>query len=195
MRLKFALMLVGSSLASAAAAAPISPPILTGTPSAKAITQRCDMFVTRSTTMRKALETSKGKASVNTTLAAFDHIYQLLGDASGEATLYREVMPTEASRTAGEKCEVRIAAEYTKLSLSRPIYERLKAIEAPTDAPTKWFLSRALGAFERSGIGLDAAGRATAQEISERESKLSTQVAANIPKGQRTITVTAAERW
>ncbi len=193
MRLKFALMLVGSSLASAAAAAPISPPILTGAPSAKAITQRCDMFVTRSTTMRKALETSKGKASVNTTLAAFDHIYQLLGDASGEATLYREVMPTEASRTAGEKCEVRIAAEYTKLSLSRPIYERLKAIEAPTDAPTKWFLSRALGAFERSGIGLDAAGRAKAQEISERESKLSTQFAANIPKGQRTITVTAAE--
>ena len=111
MRLKFALMLVGSSFASAAAAAPISPPILTGAPSAKAITQRCDMFVTRSTTMRKALETSKGKASVNTTLAAFDHIYQLLGDASGEATLYREVMPTEASRTAGEKCEVRIAAE------------------------------------------------------------------------------------
>ncbi len=151
------------------------------------------MFVTRSTTMRKALETSKGKASVNTTLAAFDHIYQLLGDASGEATLYREVMPTEASRTAGEKCEVRIAAEYTKLSLSRPIYERLKAIEAPTDAPTKWFLSRALGAFERSGIGLDAAGRAKAQEISERKSKLSTQFAANIPKGQRTITVTAAE--
>ena len=193
MRSKFALLLVGSSIASAAAAAPISPPILTGAPSAKAITQRCDMFVTRSTTMRKALETSKGKASVNTTLAAFDHIYQLLGDASGEATLYREVMPTEASRTAGEKCEVRIAAEYTKLSLSRPIYERLKAIEAPTDAPTKWFLSRALGAFERSGIGLDAAGRAKAQEISERESKLSTQFAANIPKGQRTITVTAAE--
>ena len=193
MRSRFALMLVSSTLASAAAAAPISPPLLTGAPGAKAINQRCDMFVAKSTAMRKALETSKAKPAVGTTLAAFDRIYQLLGDASGEATLYREVMPSEASRSAGEQCEVRIGAEYTKLSLSRPIYERIKAIPAPSDAPTKWYLSRVLGAFERAGIGLDAAGRAKAQELSERESKLSTQFSANIPKGQRTITVTPAE--
>jgi len=163
------LLLVSSTMASAAAAAaPVSPPILTGAPSAKAITQRCDMLVSRSTAMRKALETSKAKPTVDTTLNAFDRIYQLLGDASGEATLYRESMPSEASRTAGEKCEVRIAAEYTKLSLSRPIYERVKAIAAPSDAPTKWYLSRVLGSFERSGIGLHAAARAKGQELSER---------------------------
>jgi hypothetical protein len=115
-------LLLGSSvLATAAAAAPISPPILTGAPSAAAITQRCNMFVNRSTAMRKALETSKGTPSVDTTLTAYDHLYQLLSDASGESTLYREVSPTAASRTAGEKCEVRIASEFTKLQLSRPI--------------------------------------------------------------------------
>ncbi len=45
--------------------------------------------------------------------------------------IYRQVSPTAASREAGEKCEVRMASEGTKLSLSRPIYERIKAIKAP----------------------------------------------------------------
>ena len=187
-----AVLLLGSA-ASPALAAPALPPILTGAPSAAAIKQRCDLVVGRSTAQRKALEAAKGKSTVATSLAAYDRIYQLLADGSGEATLYREVSPTEASRTAGEECEVRVAAEFTKLQLSRPIYERLKAVPTPADAETKWYLTRVIGAFERAGIGLDDAGRAKAQELSEREAKLSTQFSANIPKGQRTITTTAAE--
>ena len=188
-------LLLGSSvLATAAVAAPISPPILTGAPSAAAINQRCDMFVNRSTAMRKALETSKAAPSVNTTLTAYDHLYQLLSDASGESTLYREVSPTAASRTAGEKCEVRIASEFTKLQLSRPIYEHIKAIKAPADdTATNYYLTRVIGAFERAGVGLDAAGRAKAQALADRDAKLNTEFAANIPKGQRTITATPAE--
>ena len=188
-------LLLGSSvLATAAAAAPISPPILTGAPSAAAINQRCDMFVNRSTAMRKALETSKAAPSVNTTLTAYDHLYQLLSDASGESTLYREVSPTATSRTAGEKCEVRIASEFTKLQLSRPIYEHIKAIKAPADdTATNYYLTRVIGAFERAGVGLDAAGRAKAQALADRDAKLNTEFAANIPKGQRTITATPAE--
>jgi thimet oligopeptidase len=188
------LLLLGSSvLATAVAAAPVSPPILSGAPSAAAINQRCSMFVSRSTAMRKALETSKGTPGVNTTLAAYDHLYQLLSDASGESTLYREVSPTAASRAAGEKCEVRIASELTKLNLSRPIYEHIKAIKAPADEPTKLYVSRVLGAFERAGIGLDAAGRAKAQALADGASKYSAEFEANIPKGQRTITASTAE--
>jgi thimet oligopeptidase len=188
------LLLLGSSaLATAASAAAVSPPILTGAPTAAAINQRCNMFVSRSTAMRKALETSKGAPSVGTTLAAYDHLYQLLSDASGESTLYREVSPTAASRAAGEKCEVRIASEFTKLNLSRPIYERIKAIKAPADEPTKLYLTRIVSAFERAGIGLDAAGRAKAQALADEASKYSTEFEANIPKGQRTVTATPAE--
>jgi thimet oligopeptidase len=190
---RFAVLLGSSILATAAAAAPVSPPILTGAPSAASITQRCNLFVNRSTAMRKALETSKGAPSVNTTLAAYDHLYQLLSDASGESTLYREVSPTAASRTAGEKCEVRIASEFTKLQLSRPIYEHVKAIKAPADEPTKLYLSRVISAFERAGIGLDAAGRAKAQALADAASKYATEFEANIPKGQRTITASPAE--
>ena len=196
MRRSVASLLAASCLAASAAdAAPsVIPPILTGAPSAAAINARCNQTVTRSTAMRKALETSKGASTVNTTLVAFDRLTELLGGAAGESTMYREVSPTAASRTAGEKCEVRVASEFTKLSLSRPIYERLKAIKTTSaNSATQLYLTRIIGAFERSGVGLDAAGRAKAQALSDREAKFNTAFEANIPKGQRTITATAAE--
>src|SRR3954451_7354396 len=192
MRIRALLLLGSTLLGSVATAAPI-PPILTGAPSAAAINARCDMFVARSTALRKALETSKAKPGLATTLTAYDQINELIGDANGEVGLYRQVSPTAASREAGEKCEVRMASENTKLSLSRPIYEHLKAIPAPADAPSKLYLSRILSAFERAGIGLDAAGRARAQALSDEVSNLGTSFEANIPKGQKTITATVAE--
>jgi len=192
------LLLLGSTVLSTAVAAapaakPAIPPILTGAPSAAAINSRCDWFVARSTAMRTALERSKAKPSVATTLTAYDKLNELINDGSGEAGLYRQVSPTAASRAAGEKCEVRMASEQTKLSLSRPIYEHLKAISTPADASTKLYLTRILSAFERAGIGLDAVGRAKAQALSDEVSNLATSFEANIPKGQKTITASVAE--
>jgi thimet oligopeptidase len=182
--------LLGSQLA---AAPPVVPPILSGVPTAAQVTQRCNLLVAKSTALRTALEKAKGPATVASTLTAFDRLTEVIGGGAGEATLYRETGATAAARTAGEKCEVRMASEGTKLSLSRPIYERIKAIPAPSDAPTKLYLSRVLGGFERAGIALDDAGRAKAQALTDEVSTLATQFEANIPKGQRTITATTAE--
>ncbi|MEO6225089.1 MAG: M3 family metallopeptidase [Sphingomicrobium sp.] len=194
MRFQRALLAAAATVASGPVfAAPAIPPILTGAPSAAAINQRCAYFVRQSQRQRTALERSTAKGGVETTLRAYDNLYRLLGDGSSEATLFREVSPTAASRTAGEKCEVRISSEYTKLSLSRAIYDQLKAVPTPADAPTALYLARTLSGFERSGVALDDAGRATAQKLSDDISELSTAFAANIPKGQRTITATAAE--
>ena len=197
MRHFHALLLLGSSVlgtAASASPAPAIPPILIGAPSAAAINARCNMFVTRSKAMRTALEKSKAKPGVETTLRAYDNLNRLLADAGSEALFYREVQISPASRTAGEKCEVAISSELTKLQLSRPIYEHLKAVQpAADDAQTKLYLTRTLGAFERAGIGLDAAGRAKAQALADDISKLGSAFNANIPKGQKTITATLAE--
>jgi thimet oligopeptidase len=181
-------------LGSAAIAAPAAiPPILIGAPTAAQVNQRCDMWVARSTAMRTALEKSKGTATVATTLMAYDRLTEVIVDGGLEATLYRETGMTPEARTAGEKCEVRMSSEQTKLSLSRPIYERIKAIKPPADGPTQRYLSLVIAGFERSGIGLDAAGRAKAQALNDEVSKLQTEFEANIPKGQRTITATPTE--
>ena len=190
------MLLCSSVLGSAAIAAPISspiPPILSGAPTAAQINQRCNWFVARSTALRTALESAKGPSGL-AALAAFDKLGKVIGDGGGEVGFYREVAITPAAREAGEKCEVRMASEGTKVSLSRPIYERLKAVKAPAgDAATQLYLTRTLAGFERAGIALDAAGRDRAQALSDEVSKLTTQFAANIPKGQRTLTVTPAE--
>ncbi|HEX6784463.1 MAG TPA: M3 family metallopeptidase [Sphingomicrobium sp.] len=195
MRKSIGVLLSASFLVGTAAhAAPSAiPPILTGAPSAAAIKARCDWFVARSTAMRTTLERSRVSPTLATTLVPYDQLSALLASGSGEAGFYRQVSPTDASREAAEQCEVRMSSEQTKLSLSRPIYEHLKAIHAPADAPTKLYLTRILGAFERAGIGLDAAGRAKAQALSDEVSKLGTEFEANIPKGQKTITATVAE--
>ena len=105
-----------------------------------------------------------------------------------------EVSDLAGQPGGGEKCEVAISSEQTKLQLSRPIYERLKAVQPAADnAQTKLYLTRTLGGFERAGIGLDAAGRAKAQALADDISKLGSEFDANIPKGQKTITATAAE--
>jgi thimet oligopeptidase len=195
MRNIHALLLAGSAMVSVPAYSvpPAIPPILTGAPSAAAITARCNVFVARSTAMRTALERSKAKASVATTLAAYDRLSEVIGSGAGEAGLFRQVSISAPSREAAEKCEVRMASEGTKLSLSRPIYEHLKAIPEPSDAATKLYLSRIISGFERSGIGLDAAGRAKAQALADEISKLGTEFETNIPKGQKTISATPAE--
>ena len=101
MRYGYWVLLLGSSVLSGAAhAATAIPPIITGSPTAAQINQRCNWFVARSTTLRKALETSKGKASVATTLAAYDKLGEVIGDGGGEAGFYREVAMTAAARTA-----------------------------------------------------------------------------------------------
>lgn len=189
------LLLAGSCLLnSPVIAAPATiPPILAGAPTAAQINQRCNMWVARSTAMRSALEKSKGAATVATTLMAYDRLSEVVFDGGLESTLYREVGMTPEARSAGEKCEVRMSSEQTKLSLSRPIYERIKAIKPPADAPTQRYLTRVLEGFERSGIALDTAGRSKAQALSDEISKVSTQFVANIPKGQRTVTATPAE--
>lgn len=176
-----------------AAGAAAIPPILTGAPTAAQINQRCASFMRRAAAMRTALDNEKGRPTVATTLAAYDRLSEIVFDGALESSLYREVGKTAAARSAGEKCEVRMQSEWTRLNLSRPIYERIKAIPAPADAPTKRYLKLVLEGFERSGIGLDAADRTKAQALNDEVTKLSTQFEANIPKGQRTITVGVAE--
>jgi thimet oligopeptidase len=191
-----AILLAGSCLlASTAIAAPATiPQILTEAPTAAQIKQRCDLYVARSTAMRKGIETSSGAPGVESTLKSFDRLLHLLVSANIESSFYREVSATAASRSAGEKCEVRIGSEFNKLTLSRPIYERIKAIKAPSDdVATQRYLARVLGDFERSGVALDTAGRAKAQTLSDEVSELATTFEANIPKGQRTITATPVE--
>ncbi len=169
-------------------------PLLATASTAAAIARRCDQYVAEITRQRLALEHEAGPATIDRTLKAYDDLVDLIGSGSGEATIYREVMADKARREAGGACEVALSSEASKLSLSRPIYDRLKAIDiASADAPTRYYLTRTLAAFERSGVALDPAGRARAQALADRIAEVGNSFDRNIASGQRTIRVDPAE--
>ena len=113
-----ALLAATSSISVQARQMPIDSfiqPILADAPNAAALKAVCDRQVGEIERRQIELEGEKGFATVPRTLQRYDDIVNLIGAASGEATLYREVMPDDARRQAGADCEVRLSNVVTKL--------------------------------------------------------------------------------
>ncbi|GAA4006538.1 M3 family metallopeptidase [Sphingomonas humi] len=192
-KLRFALAAGAAvSFVANAAGAQALPPVLTGAPTAAAVNARCNELLTRSANLRKQLEAT-AKASGLAALQQFDMLVNVLYAASGEAGLYREVLVDKAARDAAQDCEVKVGTEFNALSLSRPIYEKLKAVPPQADKATAFYLRRTLQQFELSGVALDTDKRAEARKLADRISELTTEFQANIPKGRRTMTASVAE--
>ena len=192
-----ALLAATSGIAAQARPLPIDSfiqPIQADASDAAALKALCDRHITEIERRQRELEAETGPATQLRTLQRYDDMVNLITAASGESTLYREVMADDARRQAGADCEVRIANAVSKLSLSRPIYDRLKAIPLiGMQADTRLYLSRTLADFERAGVASDAAKRAQIQALQEELAKASTEFAANIAKGRKTVTADPAE--
>ena len=159
----------------------IMGPIMAEAASAEVITRKCDMYVGAIEQRLEQISGSDGTASVDETLVAYDEMTALLGAASGEMTLYREVMLDAERRDAGADCEVRLSTLSSKINLSRSVYEKLAAIDASdADEETRHYLAKTLGEFERAGVALEADKRARVQAINEELAGLSAEFARNI---------------
>jgi len=169
-------------------------PILATAPDAAAISAKCRTITAEIAQRQAALEAQTGEATIANTLAEYDAIGALLSGGAGEFELYKQVMADEERREAGSACTVELSNLSSKLSLSRPIYDRLKAIDASdADRETAFYLERTIGAFERSGVALDEAGRNRVQELNEAISEVGTQFETNIANGREVIKVRPEE--
>src|SRR5687768_3852578 len=169
-------------------------PILATAPDAATLNAKCDGYVAAIEQRKTALEGETGPATLDGTFTRYDELTALLGAGSGEFTLYQQVMADQERRDAGADCQVRLATIASEISLSRPIYERLKAIDAAGAEPaTDWYLSRTLAGFERSGVALDDAQRARVQELNEQLAELGTEFENNIANGRKVIKVRPEE--
>jgi len=190
-----ALLMATSLMSTAALATPAPLQDILGTPAdAAAIASRCDAWVAAIEQTESQLAAETGPATIAGTLKRFDQLSAMLASASGEATLYRETGLDDARRAAGAACEVRIAAIANRIALSRAIYDRLKAIpQTGADAPTRLFLARALGDFERSGVALPEAQRKQAQALADHLAELGTRFDKAIADGRKTVQAEPAE--
>ena len=78
------------------------------------------------------------------------------------------VHPDEAVRDAGDACNQALTPVLSDYSLSRPIYERVAAVDlASADAGAHRFVEKQLQAFQLAGVDRDEATRARIKELND----------------------------
>ena len=168
--------------------------IITNPAGPEEIAAKCDLYMSEIEARRAALVEGDGPATVDETLVQFDQMNALIGAGMGEFALYQQVMDTQELRDAGGDCQVRLSTISSTIGLSRPIYERLAAIDASdADEPTRFYLGKVIAGFERSGVALPDEPRARVQAINEELSQLSTTFARNIAEDTRELKVRPEE--
>lgn len=153
----------------------------------------CDGLLTRAEGMRRALEADRSAPSLDT-LRRFDDLWIVLRAASRDANILASTSPDAGIRTAGRDCLARATQAEDAVQLSRPLYERLKAIPlVGADAETRHVLTRRLAAFERAGVSRDEATRARIAAHNDAISALQIRFGENIANGRLTVTADPAE--
>jgi len=129
--------------------------------SAAAYTARCDQTLAHAASLRGALEASTGPATLQGDFAQYDLLYAVLSTGILESGLIQETHPNAEIRAAGEACTTRVSAFNSETSLSRPLYDRLAAIDlASADETDRFAVERALRTFRLAGVDRDEATRA-----------------------------------
>jgi Zn-dependent oligopeptidase len=194
-------LLAGVALAALTAAAPAPRPVdsfLATThlnpKSAAEFAAACEAYLARASALRAELERETGPARIGTTFRKFDDLGLVLGSASGDAGVVTQTSLDSATRDSGRACSQKIDALNTEISLSRPIYARLKAIDPKSaSAQERFLLDRAIAQYDRAGVGSDEATRAKVKALQDRISENSIAFERNIADGRKEVTATAAE--
>ena len=158
------------------------------------VNANCDAFYSRATALRTLLETETGPATIGQTFRRYDALNSVAYAGGSEAYLVSQVHPDKDIRSASEACVERLDALGTQISLSRPIYERLKAIDASgADERTRLALTEQLDNYRRSGVDKDDATRAKIEALSKEITTVGLTFARNIREGRREIMVKPEE--
>jgi thimet oligopeptidase len=108
----------------------------------------------------------------------------------GEAGLLAETNPDADIRAAAEECQQKASDLTTQISLSRPVFDRLSAIDAAAlDARSAWLLQRTLRDYRRAGVDRDEATRDKIRALNAELAATSTEFNRNLREIQGSIKV------
>ncbi|MEM7518045.1 MAG: M3 family metallopeptidase, partial [Planctomycetota bacterium] len=129
----------------------------------------------------------------------FDAILHPLDAVRGRVELYASVDPDSAMRELGEALERDLVAFATELSLSRPIFDRLHAVEAEMqenasrEPEAARLVTEALKNFRRGGVDKDEATRERVQALSQEILEIGQEFDRRIAQDTRSIEIEAAD--
>ena len=136
----------------------------------------------------------KGKRTTQNTLTLYDEAIRELDMAGSQASLIENVSPDSATRAAAEKLTQSVSAYGTELSLNRPVYEALKAIDLTgLDDETRYYITHELRDFKLAGVDKDDATRAKIKALREELVKIGQDFDRNIREDVRSIQATPTE--
>lgn len=145
-----------------------------------------------------ALLTVKGPRTPENTLRLYDEAIEQLTLAGAQAGVLNSVAADKAVRDQAQQEAQRVAIAGSALSLNRPVYDALSAIDldkanpAPSPA-TRHFLSRTLLSYRLAGVDKDQATRDRLQALHEKATRLSLEFSRNIQEGGKTIQAAQTE--
>lgn len=145
------------------------------------INQRCTAALDLATRMKASLEGRSGPAGVDTDFADYDALSDLVNDSANEIYLVSQTHPDKDIRDTAEGCVQKLSAFAAGLTLSRPIYARLSAIDASTlDHQTSYVLNDVLIDFRLAGVDRDDATRAKVEKLQNEITDIGLTFARNI---------------
>jgi thimet oligopeptidase len=141
-----------------------------------------------------ALLAVQGPRTPQNTLRLYDVALEQLNLAGAQAGILNSVAADSAVRDRAQQESQRVSMAGSALSLNRPVYEALAAIDLEgASAATKHFVERTLLSYRLSGVDKDQATRDHLQALHEKATHLSLEFSRNIQEGAKTIEATTVE--
>jgi len=161
------------------------------------LTKRCDGNLAAAVTARKALiiasqlrePADKVREGV---LLQHNKLLTALTNAEAEASLWRSVHPDAQMRKTAEKCEQRVAALSTELTLDRQLFEAFSNVSVDgAGALEKRLVRKTLEDFKRAGVDKSEAVRKRLKDLNDKIVKTGQAFSKAIIQDRRSIKVDA----
>ncbi len=197
-----AALLATSALVTPAAAQTLAPrpvdafvaqsSILATTPDA--VQASCDAYLAKAAELKALAEGGDGPATFDSTFQAMDDLYLVVFSGLTQADLVMNTAVAAEVRQAAGACAQRTNDAVSEIILSRPLYDRLKAIDpANGDSQQRHLLARAIRDAELAGTDRDEATRRRILELQREITAASLAFEQNIANGRRTLKASPAE--
>lgn len=163
-------------------------------PEAQSFKTECKTAIKSARERKEALEGHSGDATVETVLEPLNGLWMQADNAISKASLYREVHPDAAVRQAANWCQRELKKLMTEISLSRPIYEAVSAVDT-TDAAadTQRFVEHTLRDFRRAGVDNPEPVRQRIAKLKDELVRIGQKFGQNIREDVKAIELESAD--
>lgn len=135
-------------------------------------------------------ELAEGQVAAESILDEFNQMEIVLDRLASRASLYRNVHPSPVVREAADLCQQNVYALFSRIGLSRPLYDQLDKIEVEELGPIdRRYLEKMREDFELAGVSQGEATRDRITQLNEEMVKISQAFNRNIREDVRSIEV------